>query len=53
MDDQIKGPLDIWPFPVINAIIKIVKIRNEQNFPPVEVERNDQGEVTEVNIKHE
>lgn len=50
MPDRITGPFDMWPFPIINAIIEITRIRNNNTEGQIddiqfEVIRNEQGDV--------
>lgn len=48
MADKIEGPLGIWPFPIINAIIAISNGGAGDSLTVTEVHRDDDGRITSI-----
>lgn len=53
---RISGPLEIWPFPVLNTLITIAEASDEEQdtdsftFKEYNVVRNDEGSIERVEI---
>ena len=53
---RISGPLDLWPYPIINAIIVITtgddNDSNESVSKTYEVNRDDDGKIESIQLVH-
>lgn len=54
MVDKIEGPLGIWPWPIVNAIIVVSSSgdssNNDFDLREINIERNSQGKIENVEI---
>lgn len=51
--DEIRGPLGIWPFPILNALIKISSGGDSSSSVDIEtydVHRDNQGRIQSIEI---
>lgn len=43
---RITGPLGLWNFPILNALIEVVRLRNDEGeLPEIEVQRDGNGDI--------
>ena len=45
---EIKGPLGIWPFPILNTIVAISESRNNDSVQITQVNRDDEGRIISI-----
>lgn len=53
MADKIEGPLGLWPFPILNTLITIVKIREEEEVVFVRASQLDEDTRGEIEVFNE